>query len=49
MKELEKYELVNKCETAEQLAEAVLKIENGALIEGREKIFDAQRMSNAVH
>jgi hypothetical protein len=48
MNELEKYELVNKCETEEELAAAILTIANGSEIEGRNRIFDAEKMSKRV-
>ncbi len=48
MIELEKYELVNKCETAEELSEVILKISDNAVIKGRRKSFDADKMARRV-
>ncbi len=49
MNDLEKYELVNQCETKEELAEAILKLadEEGNII-GRAKKFDANKMASRV-
>ena len=49
MTELEKYELVNKCETVEELAKAILVVSGGIEIEGRSRKFDAEKMSKAVN
>jgi hypothetical protein len=48
MTELEKYELVNKCETVEELANAILKVSGGIEIKGRQQNFDAEKMSKRV-
>ena len=48
MTELEKYEIVNKCETVEELADAILKVSGGIVIEGRQTSFDAEKMSKRV-
>ena len=45
MTELEKYELVNSCETIKELQDAILKIGESGMIEGREKIFDSEKMA----
>lgn len=50
MTELEKYQLVNSCETAEELINAIRRIadpETGK-IQGRVKEFDSQRMAGYV-
>ena len=48
MERLEIYELVNKCETLEELSKVILEIggESG-LIQGRTKVFDANKMAQA--
>lgn len=51
MTELEKYELVNSCETGQELKDAMLKIsdsDNG-VIRGRVRDFDGNRMAGYVH
>lgn len=49
MSELEKYELVNKCETIEELRYAILQLSNdNNQIEGRERFFNGERMSDNV-
>lgn len=47
MTELEKFKLVNACETLEELAQAIEAIsdENG-MIQGRTKYFNAERMAS---
>ena len=50
MTELEKFQLVNSCETSQELADAIIKMadpETGE-IKGRTRSFDAKRMSNNV-
>lgn len=49
MKHLTNYELVNRCETAEELSDAIIKISNpqSGLIEGRSRSFNAYNMANA--
>lgn len=50
MTELEKFQLINSCETPVTLAEAIIKLadpETGR-IQGRAKDFNAQRMSICV-
>jgi len=50
MTELEKFQAVNACETAEELAEVVLSFaDSEGLIKGRSRMFDAQRMANNVY
>lgn len=46
MTDLEKYELVNSCETIEELQAAILKLadENG-VIQGKSRIFNAAKMA----
>jgi hypothetical protein len=49
MTELEKYEFVNKCETAEELSEAILKIGGEEdIIKGRTRDFSAKKMAKNV-
>ena len=48
MTELEKYELVNQCDTIEDLANAILAIANGSEIQGRQESFDAEEMAQDV-
>lgn len=49
MKDLEKYELVNKAETIEDLEKAILAIsDDGGIIQGRTKKFDAIKMAANV-
>ena len=50
MEALQKYELVNACETAEQLANAIKQIANPetGLIQGRKREFSADRMAGYV-
>ena len=48
MTELEKYELVNSCESIKELQNAILKIGESGMIEGRKRIFDAENMANCV-
>jgi len=49
MGELEKWELINQCETIEALEKAVITVadENG-IIWGRKRQFDAEKMSKFV-
>jgi hypothetical protein len=50
MNTLQKYELINKCETYEELAQAILKIgeyENG-IIKGRNKVFKSIDLAYGV-
>lgn len=50
MTDLEKFQLINLCETAEKLSESIKRIadpETGK-IKGRAKEFDAQRMAGYV-
>ena len=51
MTELEKYELVNSCETGPELKDALLKISNldNGVIKGRIRNFDGERMAGYVH
>ena len=45
MTELEKYELVNQCETQSQLEDAINKLaDSEGMIQGRERNFDASKM-----
>ena len=48
MTELEKYELVNSCESIQELQNAILKIGESGLIEGRKNIFSSKTMANWV-
>lgn len=48
MTELEKYELVNSCESIKELQNAILKIGESGMIEGRKRIFDSEKMANWV-
>ena len=50
MTELEKFQLVNSCETAEELTAAIRKISNPETgkIQGRNREFDSQRMAGYV-
>lgn len=48
MEELAKWELVNKCETAEQLKEAILALSKEGQIQGMSRAFDAEKMSSYV-
>lgn len=48
MTDLEKFELVNSCESIKELQNAILKIGESGLIEGRKRIFDAEKMANCV-
>ncbi len=48
MTELEKFQLINQCETVEELADAILKISGGIEIKGRFISFDAEKMSKRV-
>lgn len=49
MSELEKYELVNSCETVKELEEAILKLaDEDGMIGGRTKKFNAELMSKKV-
>ena len=51
MEELEKYELVNKCETSDQLAEVIIQLSDPetGLIPGRTNIFDGHKMAENCH
>ena len=51
MELLEKYELINKCETAKELADAIIAISNPEtnMILGRKKTFDAIKMAENCH
>jgi hypothetical protein len=47
MTDLEKYELINKCETAEELSDAIIKIsDQTGFIQGRTRMFNADQMAN---
>ena len=50
MTELEKYQLVNRCQTIESLENAIMAIgsENNGMIRGRTRIFSAKIMSSYV-
>lgn len=48
MTDLEKFELVNSCESIKELQDAILKIGESGWIEGRKRIFDAENMANWV-
>ena len=48
MKRLEHYDLVNAADTAADLAAAILEISEDGLIQGRERTFDAVKMSSYV-
>lgn len=48
MTELEKYELVNKAESMQQLEEAITKIGDSGLIMGRNKPFKTEQQVAAV-
>lgn len=50
MTELEKYQLVNRCQTIESLENAIMTIgsENNGMIHGRTRIFSAKIMSSYV-
>ena len=48
MTELEKYQLINKCETVEQLAEAMQNIAEDGYIKGRIKSFKVDEMINGL-
>lgn len=49
MTELEKYKLINRCETFEELKEAILKLaDEGDMIEGRSTEFSARTMADNV-
>jgi hypothetical protein len=49
MEKLEKYEIINSCETSEELQKAILAISEDNLIQGRKRTFFADRMSSFVH
>lgn len=47
MTELEKYERVNKCETLDELADAIESFaDESGLIKGKTRFFNADKMSN---
>jgi hypothetical protein len=46
--DLEKYELVNSCETVEQLQTAILKCAEGSTIVGRTDYFNASKMAAEI-
>lgn len=48
MTELEKYELVNRCETVKELENAIIKLSHDNEISGREMSFDANVMAGYV-
>lgn len=48
MEELEKFQLVNKCSTIEELAEAIRTIANGPVISGKTDVFDSEKMASRV-
>lgn len=48
MTELEKYEAVNSAESVEELKAAMRLCADGALIEGRERAFDVERMCEGL-
>jgi cytoskeletal protein CcmA (bactofilin family) len=45
----EKFELVHKCETAEELHSAVLQCAENGVIQGRNKEFEATRLAENVY
>ena len=46
MEELEKYELVNKCETIEELVQTIILLSDDmGMIKGRDREFDARQMA----
>ena len=46
MTELQKFELVNKAETFDELAKAILEIAEDGEISGRSRLFQAKKMAN---
>jgi len=50
MTDLEKFQVVNSCETAKELVDAIKKISNQETgkIQGRNREFDSQRMAGYV-
>lgn len=48
MTELEKFKLINQCETPDELTQAVLDISEDDIIVGRSKSFNATSMSRMV-
>jgi hypothetical protein len=48
MEELNRWELVNKSETADQLKEAILSFAKDGEIQGRSRSFDAEKMASYV-
>ena len=50
MEELEKYELINKCETDNELAQAILLLsDKEGIIKGKNKAFNAIKMAENCH
>jgi hypothetical protein len=50
MEELEKYELINKCETDNELAQAILLLsDKEGMVKGRNKAFAAEKMAGSCH
>ena len=48
MTKLEMYDLVNKCDTAEALSDAILLIADDGVIQGRTRGFNAEKMAASV-
>ncbi len=49
MTDLEKFKLVNSCETAEELSKAIIECSNNGIIKGKLIDFDALLMSDRVY
>lgn len=50
MTELEKFQLINNCETADELSAAILKFaDEDNMIQGRRRLFYAPLMAENVH
>lgn len=45
MEELQKWELINKCTTLDELSEAILAIGENGVIQGRQHEFDIEDMA----
>jgi len=48
MTELEKFQKINICENADELAQAIIDISENGIVKGRIKGFDAKKMASRV-
>lgn len=48
MNDLDKYEKVNNCETIDELQQCIKDFANNGIIQGKTRMFDAEKMFNGL-